>query len=95
VKLYLVHCGFYDADLFEAVYESHVNFFVVAENFEGARVKAKEHPEYKRKRMHVDGLQEIQVIDGYDISLSKTSSTEQNIVISSRHRELAPPAKGS
>jgi hypothetical protein len=93
VKLYLVHCGFYDADLFEAVYESHVNFFVVAENFEGARIKAKEHPEYKRKRMHVDGLQEIQVIDGYDISVSKSLGDPREVVISSRHRDLAPPAK--
>lgn len=93
MKLYLVHCGFYDADLFDAVYESHVNFFVVAENFESARVQAKEHPEYKRKRMHVDGLQEIQVIDGYEVSLNKSSGDARDVVISSRHRELAPPAK--
>lgn len=93
MKLYLIHCGFYDADLFEAVYESHVNFFVVAENFEAARIKAKEHPEYKRKRMHVDGLQEIQVVDGWDIALSKSKSDAKEVVISSRHRELASPPK--
>ena len=89
MKLYLVHCGFYDAELFEGVYESHVNFFVVAESFEAARGKAKEHSEYKRKRMHVDGLQEIQVVDGWEISLNKSPGEARDVVISSRHRELA------
>ena len=41
-----------------------MNFFVVAESFDDARAKAKLNEEFKRKRMHVDGLQEIRAIDG-------------------------------
>ena len=41
MKLYMVHCGFYDADICEGLYESHVNYFVAAEDFAGARARAK------------------------------------------------------
>ena len=40
MKLYLVHCGFYDKDICDGLYESHVNFFVSADHFEEARQKA-------------------------------------------------------
>lgn len=38
--LYLVHCGFYDTDLCNGIYESHVNFFVAASSTDEARVNA-------------------------------------------------------
>lgn len=41
MKLYMIHCGFYDPDLCDGLYEGHVNFFVAAESFEDARAKAK------------------------------------------------------
>lgn len=57
MKLYLVHCGFYDPV----------------------------------KKMHVDGLQEVQVVDGFRIEPREDAALERkNIVISSRHRDLAP-----
>jgi len=40
MQLYLVHCGFYDVELCDGLYESHVNFFVAAKSFEDARVQA-------------------------------------------------------
>lgn len=43
MKLFLVHCGFYDSDLCDGLYEGHVNFFVTADSFEGARAQWRNH----------------------------------------------------
>lgn len=91
MQLYMVHCGFYDADLCDGLYEGHVNFFVAAESFEDARAKAKEIPEFKAKKMHVDGLQEIQAVDGYRLSLQKDASLSgKSRIVNVKHRDLAP-----
>lgn len=90
-NLYLIHCGFYDMDLCDGIYESHVNFFVAAPSFEEARLKAKQLPEFQGKRMHVDGVQEISAVSGMRIKLEEDSSLNgKTIVTSHRHRDLAP-----
>jgi hypothetical protein len=90
-KLYLVHCGFYDNDVCDGIYESHVNFFVAAVSFEEARKKAKELPEFKGKRMHVDGLQEIQSVDGFSVSLNENADLAgKSVIVNFKHRDLAP-----
>jgi hypothetical protein len=86
-----VHCGFYDAEVLEGVYESHVNFFVVAESFEEARVKAKQNPLYQNKRMHIDGLQQLDAIDGHRIHLELDRQLDgRSRVVSHKYRGLAP-----
>ena len=91
MKLFLVHCGFYDSSLCDGLYESHVNFFVAAENFDEAKLKAREIPEFQSKRMHVDGLQEVVAVNGYQITLSEDPSLKkQTIILSNKHRDLAP-----
>lgn len=91
MKLYLVHCGFYDSDLCDGLYESHVNFFVAAQSFEDARAQAKQISEFQKKRMHVDGLQEIQSVNGFKISLSSEAELEgKTIILNHKHRDLAP-----
>lgn len=91
MKLYLIHCGFYDSAVCEGLYESHVNFFVSAESFDDARAKAKLIPEFKDKKMHVDGLQEVSVVDGFRIQLERDEAmTDKTVIISHRHRDLAP-----
>lgn len=91
MKLYLVHCGFYDADLCDGLYESHVNFFVAADSFEDARARAKQIPEFQRKRMHVDGLQEITAVAGNRVSLSPDESLRgETVIVNHKHRDLAP-----
>jgi hypothetical protein len=91
MKLFLVHCGFYDNELCDGIYESHVNFFVAAENFEDAKLKAKQLPEFKSKRMHVDGLQEISAVGGHRIALSPDSSLDgRTVILNNKHRDLAP-----
>lgn len=91
MKLYLVHCGYYDADISDGIYEFHVNFMVAAESFEDARAKSKELPEFKLKRMHVDGLQEIVAVNGCRVTLEADALLEgKTILINHKQRDLAP-----
>ncbi len=91
MKLFLVHCGFYDADLCDGVYESHANFFVAAENFEDARTRAKLDPVFKGKKMHVDGLQQIDAVDGCRVVLEADPALKGvSRLTSQRHPQLAP-----
>ena len=91
MKLYLVHCGFYDDEIGGGIYESHTNVFVAAESFEEARLKAKQLPEFKLKRMHVDGLQELAAVSGFRIDLKEDFSLAgASLVMSHKHRDLAP-----
>lgn len=91
MNLYLVHCGYYDPDVCDSAFESHVNFFVVAGSFEEAKVKAKQLPVVQNKKMHVDGLQEITAVDGHRVFLEKEAALNgQTIITTNKHRELAP-----
>ena len=91
MKLFLIHCGYYDSALCDGLYEGHVNFFVVAKSFDEAKIQAKLIPEFKTKRMHIDGLQEIAAIDGYRIRLEESPDLQGgSILLSHRHRDLAP-----
>lgn len=90
MNLYLVHCGFYDAEVCDGLYESHVNFFVSAETFEEARAKAKLIPEFHAKRMHIDGLQEIQAVNGFKVHLKQDAALlNQTRIVNFKHRDLA------
>ena len=53
MKLFLVHAGFYDKNVSDGFYESHTNYFIVAEGVREAKKKAKEIHEYKKKKMHI------------------------------------------
>jgi hypothetical protein len=91
LNLYLVHCGFYDPNISEGLFESHTNFFVVAESFEQAKLAAKKLSAFKAQRMHIDGLLEIKAVQGYEICLKENAVLSgQSLVITNKHRELAP-----
>lgn len=91
MKLYLIHCGFYDNAVCDGLYESHANYFLAAQSFEEAKLKAKQLPQFKDKKMHIDGLQEITIVDGHHVQLNYDSSLEnQSQVINFKHRDLAP-----
>jgi len=95
MKLFLVHCGFYDAELGDGIYESHTNFFVAAQDFDDAKLKAKALPQFQNKRMHVDGLQEIVAVEGFRIGLTEDKSLAGgSVVLSNKHRDLAPKKPG-
>ena len=79
MRLFLVHAGFYDENVSGGFYESHTNYFVVAEDVKDAKSKAKEIPEYKEKKMHIDGIKELDVVNGYKIILEKNQDDDQDI----------------
>ncbi len=74
MKLYLVHCGFYDRALAHGIYESHVNLFVVGSDFEDAKRRAKALPEFKERKMHVDGVVAVEAVDGYRVALEEDAA---------------------
>ena len=71
MKLFQVHTGFYDPNISHGFYEGHTNIFVCAKDEEDARKIVKEKKEYKMLKMHIDGIQEINVVDGYKVELAK------------------------
>ena len=79
MKLYLIHVGFYDPDIVEGLYEQHANYFVVADNVVDAKKKAKQNTIYKKKKMHIDGIQELKIIDGYRINLIRDDSLDDTL----------------
>lgn len=93
MKLFLVHCGYYDEALSAGIFESHTNLFVAAESAEDARKKAKGAELFRDRKMHVDGIQLIEAVDGFrvnlvaDAALGGTSKTQ-----AFHFRDLAPQA---
>ena len=79
MKLYLIHVGFYDPNIMDGLYEQHANYFVVAKNVKDAKKKARENSSYKKKKMHIDGIQELNVIDGYRINLRWDNSLNDTV----------------
>lgn len=72
MTLFLVHCGFYDEEISDGIYEFHINFPIVAENVDEAKKKVRVLPQFISKKMHIDGIQKIDRIDGHAISFSAT-----------------------
>ena len=90
MNLYLVHCGFYDPEICEGIFEFHTNFFVVAQDFENARLNVKNIPEFKLKRMHIDGVQQITAVLGYRVILLEVAELNGKSVVKNHNfRELA------
>ena len=77
MKLYLVHTGYYDKSVGDGFYEQHTNILIAAKNAYSAREKVKKTKDYINKKMHIDGIQEIENVDGYDIQLTKSNDQEK------------------
>ena len=75
-KLYLIHTGYYDKKTGDGFYEQHTNILIVAKDAYSAREKVKSNKDYMEKKMHIDGIKEIDNIDGYEIQLKKTNNKE-------------------
>ena len=83
LNLYLVHCGFYDQTLAAEgshnIFEGHHNFYVVARDAADAKAKVKTKELFKQKKMHVDGMHQIEVVDGYRVRLEPAGPIETEI----------------
>ena len=77
LKLFLIHTGYYDRENSDGFYEQHTNIMVVAKDAYSAREKIKTHKEYIEKKMHIDGIKEIENVDGYDIKLNLSNEKEK------------------
>ncbi len=89
IKLFLIHCGFYDSFDGLKIFESHTNFFLAAENENQARSLVKEKKIFKEKRMHIDGIIHIKSVDGFDVILQKNDKATEEL-IPFQFRDLAP-----
>tara|TARA_B100000214_G_C23823682_1_gene560877 strand:+ start:439 stop:717 length:279 start_codon:yes stop_codon:yes gene_type:complete len=78
MKLYLVHAGFYDENISGGFYESHTNYFIAANDVKEAKIKAKQIPEYKKKKMHIDGIKVIEKVENYSIQLLEDKSSNND-----------------
>lgn len=88
MKLFLVHAGFYDDNVSSGFYESHTNYFVVADNVKSAKLKARSIEEYKNKKMHIDGIMEVNEVDGYNINLQLIKNSDESSVIKYSYDEV-------
>ena len=80
MKLFLIHVGFYDPEMMGGLYEQHSNYFVVAQNITEAKTKARLNPTYKEKKMHIDGIQELNVVDGFHINLIPEDNDNDTVI---------------
>lgn len=51
------------------IYELHTNFVVAAANVSNVKKIMEEKEIFRRKNMHIDAVQEIEVIDSYKVML--------------------------
>jgi len=82
VKLFMVHVGYYDKSIGEGLYETHLNYFVAAEDAKDAKNKAHQLSEFQERSMHIDGMKEISSVDGYKVILEKDAEPKSGQVIS-------------
>ena len=82
MKLFMVHVGYYDKSIGEGLYETHLNYFVAAEDAKDAKNKAHQLSEFQERSMHIDGMKEISSVDGYKVTLEKDAESESGQVIS-------------
>lgn len=88
MKLFLIHCGFYDEEISEGIYEFHVNIPVAATTLEEAKKKVRTEPAFVKKRMHIDGIQEIHAVSGHRIELVVDEAVHRNAIEAHLHRDL-------
>lgn len=94
MKLFLVHCGMYDEDTGQGIFESHTSLFTTAASAEDARMKIKESPTFKSKRMHIDGVLEIAVVDGHRVRLDFDQELQGRTLTDATHfRDLKPESR--
>lgn len=72
MRLYMAHVGFYDNKI--GIYEIHSNIFVVAKDIQSAKHIIKNKEIFIDKNMHIDGIEEVVSVDGYDIVVSENKS---------------------
>lgn len=81
MKLFIVHCGFYDMTVNKGLFEGHTNFLIAAKNFAKAKSQAKSLPEFRRLKMHIDGIQEVVAVEGHTLELKYNPKLEGKTLV--------------
>ena len=71
---------YYNSEIRGSLYAQHTNYFVIAESVAFAKKKAIEIPEYQKNKMHIDGIQELNIVEGYGIKLVKDNSKNDMVI---------------
>lgn len=87
-KLFLVHLGYYDPELSSGVYESHINLFFIGDSFENIREQVKANDFVQKHKMHIDGVQLIEKVEGYNIIIG-TKEGDKTEIQNHNFRELS------
>ncbi len=80
MQLFIIHVGYYDYDV--GMYELHTQFLVPALSAAEAKAKTMTKDIFQAKKMHIDGIQEINQVDGYSITLQPTDNQASNKIYS-------------
>jgi hypothetical protein len=87
--LYLIHCGFYEEELSDGIFEFHINIPIVAGTLDEAKQKVRLQPMFIKKKMHIDGIQEIQQVGGFAVEVRPLNDPSQgDSIIDIRFRDL-------
>lgn len=81
LRFFIVHCGFYDPNISSGLWESHTNLLIAALNLDDARARAKARPDFKKLKMHVDGIQEVVAVDGHRVELIADESFDGKTLV--------------
>ncbi|AUR52017.1 DUF1543 domain-containing protein [Aquella oligotrophica] len=76
MKLFIIHVGYYDYDI--GMYELHSQFLVASDTAAAAKAKVMAKDVFKAKQMHIDGIQEINQVEGYSLSLQPSTQHIEN-----------------
>ena len=89
MKLFIVHAGYYDSEI--GIYELHTNFLVAAANVSDVKKAIEEKEIFRKKNMHIDAVQEIEVVDGYRVMLvaDQAGATKLNNYDYTQMKQLA------
>ena len=79
MKLFLIHVGYYEPSIMEGLYENHINFFIAADTINDAKQKVKVNHLFKKKKMHIDGIQLIDNVDGFRVELVDQNCSRKNM----------------
>lgn len=80
MKLFIIHVGYYDYEV--GMYELHSQFLVPAVSAADAKALVLAKEVFMRKKMHIDGIQEINQVEGYSISLHFDENKIENKIYS-------------
>ena len=76
MQLFIIHVGYYDYDV--GMYELHTQFLIPALSAAEAKAKTMAKDIFQAKKMHIDGIQEVNQVDGYAITLHAAANYASN-----------------